>query len=181
MKRLLFLFVPVVVATLLSPLATAASPAPVLDGKKIKNLNLTMEAPTGAVGVADPSAADVAACAEPRCGRISFVYQPVKGLTAPLSIKHKQFYIASTDTDLYLLNGSTIVASCTGYLSNARYLQVPANMLKAGATYTAVMYFSHSTGETVRMDVDLPGKPGRAAQYVDPNDVFQTSLTMCGT
>ncbi len=154
----------------------------VLDGSKVKNLKLVAEAPTGAVGVSDPAPADVAKCDIPRCGRISFVYRPTGATkSAAVSVNHKQFYVGTTDTDLYLLQGTTVVAACTGKMSNARYLQVPASKLKAGTTYTAVMYFSHSSGETVRMDVDLPAKPGRAAQYVDPNDVFQTSLTMCGT
>ena len=164
---------------LAAPHASAGDP--VLDGKKVKNLNVTQEAPTDAVGVADPSSADVAKCAPPRCARVTFVYKPAKGVKAPVSVSHKQFYIASTDTDLYLLQGSTVVAACTGIVSNARYLQVAPEALKPGTTYTAVMYYSHSTGETTRMDVNMPGIAPRAAQYVDPNDVFQTSLTMCGT
>lgn len=164
---------------LVAPHAVAGPP--VLDGKKVINLKVQQESPTDAVGVQDPSTADVAACDIPRCGRIDFVYRPAKGVTAALSVRHKQFYIGTTDTDLYLLDGQTVVASCTGYVSNARYLQVPASKLKPGRTYTAVMYFSHSTGETVRMDVDLPAQPSRAAQNVDQADPFQSSLTMCGT
>lgn len=180
MKKALLAVAAAVAALLTAPHALAAPP--VLDGKKSANLNVTQEAPTDAVGVTDPAIADVAKCDIPRCGRIDFVYKPVGAAKkAPLSIKHKQFYVGTTDTDLYLLQGSTVIASCTGFVSNARYLQVPASKLVAGKTYSAIMYFSHSTGETVRMDVDLPGKPGRAAQYVDQADVFQTSLTMCGT
>lgn len=180
MKRALLLIVAALVLAATAPFASAGDK--VLDGKKTANINLTQESPTDAVGVEDPAVSDVVKCDFPRCGRISFVYKPVKAAkSAPLSVRHKQFYIGSTDTDLYLLHGSTVLASCTGKVSNARYLQVPASKLVPGKTYTAVMYFSHSTGETVRMDVDLPGKPSRAEQNVDQADVFQSSLTMCGT
>lgn len=179
MRRTVLLAAVAVAVALAVPHASAGPT--VLDGKKVTNLKAQQESPTDAVGVADPAIADVIACDIPRCGKISFVYQPAKGVTAPLSVRHKQFYIGTTDTDLYLLEGKTVVASCTGYVSNARYLQVPASKLKAGKTYTAVMYFSHSTGETVRMDVDLPGKDARAAQNIDTADPFQSSLTMCGT
>lgn len=179
MKRALPLIAVAAVVALAAPQASAG--ATVLDGRKVTNLKTQQESPTDAVGVQDPSAADVVKCDFPRCGRIDFVYKPAKGVTAPLSVRHKQFYIGTTDTDLYLLDGKTVVASCTGYVSNARYLQVPASKLKPGTTYTAVMYFSHSSGETVRMDVDLPGKEARPAQNVDQADPFQSSLTMCGT
>ena len=161
--------------------SSAAAPPPVLDGKKVKNLKVVQESPTDAVGVADPAPADVAACQAPRCARVDFVYKPAKGVKAPLSVHHKQFYVATTDTDLYLMQGTQVVAACTGMVSNARYVQVEAAKLKPGSTYSAIMYYSHSTGETTTMNVDLPGVASRDAQYVDPADVFQTSLTMCGT
>lgn len=161
--------------------AAVAKPTPVLDGKKVTHLDAKAESPTDAVGVEDPAMEDVAGCQPPRCTRIPFVYQPAKGVKAPLSVSHKQFYVGTTDSDLYLLKGKEVVASCTGYVSNARYLQVAFGVLKPGVTYTAVVYYSHSTGETVTMDVDFPAVPARDAQHVDENDPFQTSLTMCGT
>lgn len=161
--------------------SAVAKPPPVLDGKKVTHLEVKAETPRDAVGVEDPAAADVVACEEPRCTRITFVYQPAKGVKAPLSVSHKQFYIGTTDTDLYLVKGKEVIASCTGYVSNARYLQVPPDVLKPGSTYSAVMYYSHSAGETVTMEVDFPAVPPRDPQHVDTVDPFQTSLTMCGT
>lgn len=161
--------------------AAAAKPPPVLDGKKVTTLKAKAESPTDFVGLEDPATADVVACEEPRCTKITFVYQPAKGVKAPLSVSHKQFYVGTTDTDLYLLKGKDVVASCTGYLSNARYLQVAFADMKPGATYTAVMYYSHSAGETVTMEVNFPGVKPRDAQHVDENDPFQSRLTMCGT
>lgn len=158
-----------------------AKPPPVLDGKKVTKLSAKAESPTDFVGVEDPVTAAVVSCEEPRCTKIPFIFRPAKGVRAPLSVSHKQFYVGTTDTDLYLLEGKDVVASCTGYLSNARYVQVAFSDMKPGATYTAVMYYSHSAGETVTMEVNFPGVKPRDAQHVDENDPFQSSLTMCGT
>jgi len=104
----------------------------------------------------------------------AFDGRPARGVQAPLSVSQEQFYVATTDTDLYLLKGEEVLASCTGIVSNARYPQVSPEMLKTGTTYTAVMYYSHSTGETTRMDVDFPGVASRDAVYVDEADLFRS-------
>lgn len=153
---------------------------PVLDGKTVKNLHIVAEAAPGAVAV-DPTPEQVASCAAPACARIAFVYKPAKGVKAPtLSVSERNFWAVAGDEDLYLMQGTTVVASCTGTTSNARYLAVPTSALKSGTTYTAVMFFSHEIGESTSMNVDLPGVTGRESIAVDPNDPFDYSTTMCG-
>lgn len=162
------------------PSAGADAPQ-VLDGKTVKNVHLVAEAPPGAAAV-DPTPAQVASCAMPACARLTFVYKPNKAVkAAAMSVRETNFWAGLGDEDLYLLQGSTVVASCTGTLSNQRYILVPASALKPGATYTAVEYFSHEIGESTSINVDLPAVAPREAQHVDPNDPFQTSFTMCGT
>lgn len=174
----------VVVALALVTAAAAAPQAvagpPVLDGKAIKNLRIVAEAPPGAAAV-DPTPEQVASCAAPACARITFVYKPAKGLKAQtLSVSERNFWAVAGDEDLYLMQGTTVVASCTGTASNARHLSVPTSLLKPGTTYAAVMYFSHEIGESTSMDVDLPGKAARERVVVDPNKPFDYSTTMCG-
>lgn len=152
----------------------------VLDGKAVRHLHLVQEAPPGAAA-ADPTAAQVASCNAPACARITFVYQPAKGVKAPLSVSERNFWAVAGDEDLYLMQGSTVVASCTGFTSSARYLSVPASALRSGTTYSAVMYYSHEIGESTSMDVDLPGTAKRDSAALDPNNAFDYSTTMCGT
>ena len=162
------------------PSADAEAPQ-VLDGKVVKNLHIVAEAPPGASTV-DPTPEQVASCAPPACARITFVYKPAKSMkAAALSVREANFWAGLGDEDLYLMQGTKVIASCTGTVSNQRYLVVPASALKPGTTYTAVEYFSHEIGESTAMNVDLPATSPRDAQYVDPNDPFQTSFTMCGT
>jgi hypothetical protein len=158
----------------------ASAGAPVLDGKAVKNLHLVFEAPAGAAGT-DPTPEQAASCAPPACARLTFVYKPAKGVTAPLSVTERNFWAVAGDEDLYLMQGSKVIASCTGTVSSARYLSVPASALKSGTTYTAVMFISHEIGESTSMNVDLPGKPARDQVTFDPNNPFDYSTTMCGT
>jgi hypothetical protein len=161
--------------------SAVADATPVLDGKVVKNLHAIAEAAPGAAAV-DPTPDQVASCAPPACARITFVYKPAASMkSAALSVREANFWAALGDEDLYLMQGKTVVASCTGTVSNQRYLAVPASALKPGTTYTAVEFFSHEIGESTSINVDLPAAAPRAAQYVDPNDPFQTSFTMCGT
>jgi hypothetical protein len=160
--------------------SASADPTPVLDGKKVHNLHLVAEAATGASAV-DPTPEQVASCAPPACARITFVYKPAKGMTAPLSVSERNFWAVAGDEDLYLLQGTKVIASCTGTVSNARYLSVPASALKPGTTYTAVEYFSHEIGESTAINVDLPGVAGRDSVVLDANNPFDYSTTVCGT
>jgi hypothetical protein len=167
-------------ATAVAVPSAVADPTPVLDGKAVHNLHLVAEAPAGAKTI-DPTPAEVAACKPPACARLTFVFKPAKGVKAPLSVRESNFWAGAGDEDLYLLQGTKVVASCTGTISNQRYLAVPLSALKPGATYTAVEYFSHEIGESTAINVDFPAVAPRSAQYVDPSDPFQTSFTMCGT
>jgi hypothetical protein len=169
-----------VVAAAVSIPSAAANPTPVLDGKKVHNLHLVAEAPPGASAV-DPTPEQVASCAPPACARLTFVYKPAKGMTtASLSVSERNFWAGAGDEDLYLMQGTKVIASCTGTLSNARYLSVPASALKPGTTYTAVEYFSHEIGESTAINVDLPGVAGRDSVVLDANNPFDYSTTVCG-
>jgi hypothetical protein len=95
-------------------------------------------------------------------------------------VSERNFWAGLGDEDLYLMQGTKVIASCTGTLSSARHLTVPASALKSGTTYTAVMYFSHEIGESTAMNVDLPGTTARDSVVVDPNNPFDYSTTMCG-
>ena len=160
---------------------TADAGAPVLDGKKVKNLHVVQEAPPGAAAV-DPTPEQVASCTPPACARITFVYKPAKGVKAPLSVSERNFWLAAGDVDLYLMQGAKVIASCTGTLSNHRYLSVPASALKVGATYSAVMYYSHEIGESTSMDVDLPGRPAPEPVQLDASKAFpEHGTTVCGS
>lgn len=169
----------VVTAALAVPNAGAAG-TPVLDGKKFKTLTIIQESPPGASAL-DPTPAQVAACKVPACARLPFVYRPAKGVTAPLTVTERNFYAGLGDADLYLLQGTTIVASCTGTFSNKRHLTLAPSALKPGTTYTAVMYYSHSIGESTSMTVDLPGKKAPGPAEVDTSKAFpEYSTTVCG-
>ena len=172
------------VAAALVAMAAVAAPhaqagPPVLDGKKVKKLSVIAEAAPGAAAV-DPTPEQVASCAPPACARIDFVYKPAKGVTSPLTVTERNFWAGLGDEDIYLMQDKTVVASCTGTLSNARYISVPPSKLKPGATYTAVMYFSHEIGESTSMNVELPGTAQRESVTVDPANPFDYSVTMCG-
>jgi hypothetical protein len=158
----------------------ASAGPPVLDGKTVKNLHTVFEAATGASGT-DPTPEQVASCAPPACARLTFVYKPAKGVKAPLSVSERNFWAVIGDDDLYLMQGTKVIGSCTGTVSSARYLSVPASALKSGTTYTAVLYVSHEIGESTSMNVDLPAKAQRESVTFDPNEPFDYSTTMCGT
>jgi len=159
------------------PSAQAATP--VLDGKKVVKLYTVQEAPPGAAAV-DPTPAQVAACKPPACGRLPFVYKPAKGVKASLSVISRNFWAGLGNDDLYLMKGSQVIASCTGALSNKRYLSVPASKLKSGTTYTAVLFFSHEIGESTSIEVRLPGVAAPKAQDINPDKPFDYAITMCG-
>lgn len=168
-----------ITAALAVPQASAAG-TPVLDGKKVKSLSIIQESGPAARGV-DPTPAQVAACKAPDCARLPFVYKPAKGVSASLSVTERNFYAGLGDADLYLLQGSTVIASCTGTFSNKRHITVPASALKPGATYTAVMFYSHSIGESTSMTVDLPGTKAPEPVVVDASKAFpEYSTTSCG-
>lgn len=179
MRRALSAAVIALVAAAIAAPDAVAGP-PVLDGKTIKNLRIVAEAAPGAAAV-DPSPEQVASCAAPACARIDFVFKPAKGVKAQtLSVSERNFWAVLGDEDLYLMQGKTVIASCTGTASNARHLSVPTASLKSGTTYTAVMYFSHEIGESTSMNVDLPGVAARDRVVADPNKPFDYSTTMCG-
>lgn len=160
--------------------SAGAAPTPVLDGKKLKTLRVVQEAPPGVAAV-DPTPEQVAKCEPPACARITFVYKPAKGVKDPLTVSERNFWAGLGDEDLYLMQGTTVVASCTGTMSNKRYLSVPQSALKPGTTYTAVMYYSHEIGESTSMDVHLPGVKAPGPVEVDPFKPFpEYSTTMCG-
>lgn len=157
-----------------------AKPPPVLDGVKVKKLSVIQEAPPG-VATVDPTPEQVASCEPPACARITFVFRPAKGVKDPLTVTERNFWVGLGDVDLYLMQGKTVVASCTGTLSNKRYLAVPQSELKPGATYSAVMYYSHEIGESTSMDVELPGAPAPGPVEVDATAAFpEYSTTVCG-
>lgn len=160
--------------------SAVAKPPPVLDGVKVKKLTIIQEAAPGAATV-DPTPEQVANCKAPACARITFVFKPAKAVKDPLTVTERNFWIGLGDVDLYLMQGTTVVASCTGTASNKRYLSVPQSELKPGATYSAVMYYSHEIGETTSMDVELPGAPAPGPVEVDATQPFpEYSTTVCG-
>lgn len=171
----------VVFAIVVAAGSSAAGESPkVLDGKKVKKLSVIQEAPPG-VATVDPTPEQVASCAPPACARIDFVYRPAKGVTAPLTVSERNFWAGLGDEDLYRMQGRTVIASCTGTLSNKRYLEVPAKALTPGKTHSAVMYYSHEIGESTSMDVHLPGVDAPEPLVVTPSNPYDYSITMCGT
>jgi hypothetical protein len=166
-------------AALVAALPAHADFTPVLDGKKLKRVVLKEDAARGFLA-ADPTPAQVASCKPTaECGRLDFVYKPARGVTADLGVSVHWFYPVASDVDLFLLQGKRVVASCVSMTGNTRRFVVPRKALRAGARYTAVMFYSHSFGEKSNMAVTLPAEPVPPAEV--PPNLDNTQVVSCST
>lgn len=128
----------------------------VLDGKKTKKIDVVSDVPRG-FATTDPSNSQVVGCKiKTQCSRLDFVYKPARGVAGDLTVLTKWFYPAATDVDLYLVSAGKVMASCIGQVSNERVIQMSHTKMKYGAKYTAVAFYSHSVGETLTLEVDMP-------------------------
>jgi hypothetical protein len=152
--------------------AALAAPAPVLDGKKVTKVTATLD---GGLqdhdqDAADISGADRADCAPPRCGIITFVYKPAKGVQGDV-LANVTWTNPASDIDLYVAevgkSGMSDISHCGGIGNTTETVFIPAGTLKPGKTYALVADFFRSVNEkvtgTVSMPASNPGGPVPAA------------------
>lgn len=157
----------VTAATIAAALALSMSGAqaatPVLDGKKIKVLELTgsggaqdndADFATGLVGSADKFA-----CQAPRCMKLTFTYKPATGVQGDLMFT-ATWTSPVSDMDLYVgelaKDGSaTDIGHCAGSGSTSEKVFLPAASLKSGKQYVMLVDFFRSVNETVNAKVEI--------------------------
>ena len=157
----------VTAATIAGALAlsmSGAQAAPkVLDGKTLKVLEFTgnggaqdndkdyAQAATGSV--------DRSNCQAPRCGKLTFVYKPAKGVKGDLMFTLTWANPAS-DIDLYVAEigktgDATTIAQCGGTGTASEKVFLDSSTLKAGKTYALVADYYRSLNETVKGKVEI--------------------------
>lgn len=164
--------VPVLAGVLLAGTAGAGAATPTLDGKRVKALaatyhpaaqandtNLATDGLPAPVGT-DP---DRFNCSGARCGRLTFLYAPARGVRGGLMFR-TTWSSPTTDVDLYVVEldkygeGSRI-DSCGGSGGTSETVYVPAGELRAGHRYAIVNdWFRITPGETVKTSVAFPSR-----------------------
>lgn len=133
-----------------------AGGAPVLDGKKTTMLTTTFspgaqdhdsslateQAPGGAVNRDD--------CKDPRCGRLTFTYQPAKGVKGNLKFTIN-WSVPGEDFDLYVAEvgkdgSSSDIGHCGASAGTSEQVDLDSSSLKAGKTYVLIADFYRATG-----------------------------------
>ena len=151
--------VAVVGALLVAAAGQASAKVDTLDGKKVKKVVSITQTRQGAATVGDPDESKIASCRQGiDCNRLDFIYKPAKGVKGDITVFAEWYFIGSTDVDIYLLDGAKLLGRCGGEMGNERHFDVSAKSLKPGKKYTAVAWFSHSSGEGLTLEVDMPTK-----------------------
>lgn len=151
----------------------AQAATPVLDGKKVKVLQLS-----GAGGqqvhdqdTASLSLPDKFDCAPERCKRLPFVYKPAAGIKGDLMIT-ATWTNPLSDIDMYLFevqkNKTGVeINNCGALAGNSEKFFVPKAQLRAGRTYVLLMDFYRSINETATAKVEI-NVPNTAKQVIPP-------------
>jgi hypothetical protein len=176
----------VVAGALAASLSGAEAATPVLDGKKVKTLtaSYTPEAQTNdaalLTGVLDGT--ERVDCVAPRCSRLTFTYQPAKGVKGNLSFK-TTWSLPVEDMDLYVAEidkkgFATEIAHCGSSVGVQEQIILPSSAFKAGKTYALITDFYRASGQKVTSTVSFPGS-GTIKQTV-PANVDELLLVNCG-
>ncbi len=140
----------------------AAGPMPVLDGRRVTTLTLTVDSPSQAQ-LPDPVTGDRALdCERPRCSRLPFVYFPAKGVRSAIAFT-VTWTSPLTDVDLHVaevdaVRGNLPVTACASKTGgNSERVFLPADFLRRGTTYVLIADIQHSAGDRVTSRVTMPG------------------------
>ena len=163
------------VAGLVLGVSGAEAAPKTLDGKKVKTITFTAEAPPQANDATalqnDLEEIERVTCTPPLCASLDFVYKPAKGVKATgLLFESSWTAPVGTDIDLYVASvdrrgDAYELASCGASAGTHERLYVPASSFKPGKTYRMIAYFYRSVGETVTTKVTFNG----------PNDIPTTA------
>lgn len=162
-RRLMLTAVALGLLALVAPAATAAGKPPVLDGKKVSKLTMTVttQMQDHDTDLLLANTAARLACEPPRCALIPFVYSPAKGVKADIAMTLTWEHPYS-DMDLYVAQQEkstrTKIAVCGGSFGTSEKVFLPAGTLRKGKTYVMIMDFYRTPGEKVTGTVEMPGK-----------------------
>jgi hypothetical protein len=149
----------VATAVLVGAATQASAKIDTLDGKKVKKVVSITQTRQNAATVGDPDEAAVLTCRQGiDCNRLNFLYNPAKGVKGNITVFAQWYFAVTTDVDIYLVGAGKVLGKCGGEMGNERHFDVPASALKPGKVYTAIAWFSHSTGEGLTLEVDMPTK-----------------------
>ena len=166
---------------LLLSISGAEAAAPVMDGKRVKTINLKAN---GGLQSYDKESAtlngpEAVDCKPPRCTRVPFVYKPAKGVKGGLMFSISWSNPAS-DFDLYVASvdakgRNTEIASCAFMGTRSSKTYVAASTLRSGRTYVAVIGHFRSINDVATGKVELTPKnsvpttiPAKADDAVAP-------------
>ena len=152
---------------LAAPSALAAPAAPVLDGKKVKELKLsaTAGAQTHDETLVTSQAIeeDRMQCGTERCAVLPFVYKPAKGVKGDVMFSIS-WGTPGSDFDLYVVQidkgGRNKLASCGGSAGTSEKIFLSSDNFKAGKTYGLLADFYRTPGEKITGSVTMPGANG---------------------
>jgi hypothetical protein len=158
-------------ALLVAAATQASAKIDTLDGKKVKKVVSITQTRQGAATVGDPDESKIATCRQGiDCNRLDFIYKPAKGVKGDITVFAQWYFAGTTDVDIYLLGAGKILGKCGGEMGNERHFDVSAKALKPGKVYTAIAWFSHSSGEGLTLEVDMPTKTVKPYETVgNPN------------
>ncbi len=169
MRRRLVLPVAVAAALCLAAGAVqaAAGPMPVLDGRRVTTLTLTVDSPSQ-TQLPDVATGNRALdCQKPRCSRLPFVYFPAKGVRSAIAFT-VTWTSPLTDVDLYVaeadpVRGNLPVNACASKATGtSERVFFPADFLRRGTTYVLIADVQHSLGDRVTSRVTMPGRDDMA-------------------
>jgi hypothetical protein len=172
-----------VIGALFLSMSGAQAATPVMDGKKVKVLNVKANGGlqdhdsnqvTGLV--TGPEAVD---CAPPLCTRLTFVYKPAKGAKGGLLFS-MTWGNPLSDFDLYVAEVSkganTEIAHCATIGPPSEKVFLPAASLKSGKTYAMVIYHFRSINDvaTGKVEMGVPSTikttiPAKADDLINTN------------
>ncbi|MDQ1688348.1 MAG: hypothetical protein QOK42_1323 [Frankiaceae bacterium] len=149
----------VATAVLVGAATQASAKIDTLDGKKVKKVISITQTRQNAATVGDPDEAKVIGCRQGiDCNRLDFIYKPAKGVKGNITVFAQWYFVGTTDVDIYLVGAGKVLGKCGGEMGNERHFDVAASALKPGKAYTAIAWYSHSTGEGLTLEVDMPTK-----------------------
>ncbi|MCU1595763.1 MAG: hypothetical protein JWO12_3155 [Frankiales bacterium] len=168
----------------------AHAATPVLDGKKVKTLTLSAspaaqdhDADLVTDLAKDPlgGGPDRAQCTAPRCGALTFVYKPAKGVKGSTGFRIS-WATPGDDMDLYVaevVKGQrSTLAHCGATGGTSETLVLPAGTLVAGHTYALVTDYYRITSDKLTAQVSFPSAV--TAKTTVPASVDQFGPVDCG-
>ncbi len=163
--------------SLLLPSAVAAPGPAVLDGKKVKTLQIKGNG--GLQANADNPVPD--ACPAGRCIMLPFVYQPAKGVPGGVLFTLK-WDNAPSDMDLYVAEVSKSsfveIGNCASLgPSPTESFYAPVGTLKKGKTYALLIDFYRSLNDNVVGTVSMPA--ANTVKTTVPNNVDAVADLNC--